>query len=124
VPVLTTASPAQEGDIDLRFRGHTFTAKIEDAPLERVMDRIREKTGIWFRIWSGGTFESEKISVTFKDLSIKGGLERILSSVNYSLFFDESGVVGVMILDNSDKTRRSTSAPTRKRKPRRPTRGP
>ena len=121
--MLSKACPAQEGNIYLRFAEHAFTARIEDAPLETVIDRIKEERDIWFRVWSRGSLEGEKISVTFSDLSIKDGLERILSSMNYSLFFDESGVVGVMLLGKSDKTTRSTRTPTRRQAPRRSTRG-
>ena len=120
---LSKASPAQEGNIYLRFTEHAFTARIEDAPLETVIDRIKEERDIWFQVWSGGSLEGEKVSVTFSDLSIKDGLERILSSMNYSLFFDESGVVGVMLLGKADKTGRSRRTPTPRRTPRRPTRG-
>jgi len=119
---LSKACPAEEGNIYLRFTEHAFTARIEDAPLETVIDRIKEERDIWFQVWSGGPLEGEKISVTFSDLSIKDGLERILSSMNYSLFFDESGVVGVMLLGKADKTRRSTRTPTRRQTPRRSTR--
>ena len=119
---LSKASPAQEGNIYLRFTEHAFTARIEDAPLQTVIDRIKEERDIWFRVWSKGSLEDEKISVTFNDLSIKDGLERILSSMNYTLFFDESGVVGVMLLGKADKTTRSTRTPTSRRRPRRSTR--
>jgi hypothetical protein len=119
---LSKASLAEEGNIYLRFTEHAFTARIEDAPLETVIDRIKEERDIWFQIWSGGRLEGEKISVTFSDLSIKDGLERILSSMNYSLFFDESGVVGVMLLGKADKTGRSRRTPTPRRTPQRSTR--
>jgi hypothetical protein len=66
--------------------------------------------------------ESEKVSVAFSDLSIQDGLERILSSMNYSLFFDESGVVGVMLLGKADKAGRSRRTPTPRWTPPRSTR--
>jgi hypothetical protein len=120
---LSNESPAQEANIYLRFTKNAFTARIEDAPLETVIDRIKEERDIWFEVWSGGSLDGEKVSVTFSDLSIKDGLQRILSSMNYSLFFDESGVVGVMLLGKADKTGRSRRTPTPRRTPRRPTRG-
>ena len=118
---LSKASPAQEGNIYLRFTEHAFTARIEDASLETVIDRIKEERDIWFRVWSKESLEDEKISVTFNDLSIKDGLERILSSMNHTLFFDQSGVVGVMLLGKADKTGRSRRTPTPRRTPRRST---
>jgi hypothetical protein len=119
---LSKASLAQEGNIYLRFTEHAFTARIEDAPLETVLDRIKEERDIWFQVWSGGSLEGEKISVTFSELSIQDGLERILSSMNHSLFFDEAGVVGVMLLGKADKTGRSRRTPTPRRTPPRSTR--
>ena len=101
----------------------TLTARIEDAPLETVLDRIKEERDIWFKVWSGGSLEGEKISVTFSELSIQDGLERILSSMNHSLFFDETGVVGVMLLGKADKTGRSRTTPTPRRTPQRSKRG-
>ena len=120
---LSKASPAQEGNIHPRFTEHAFTARIEDAPLETALDRIKEERDIWFQVWSGGSLEGKKISVTFSELSIQDGLERILSSMNHSLFFDEAGVVGVMLLGKADKTGRSRRTPTPRRTPPRSTRG-
>ena len=120
--MLSKSCPAQEGNIYLRFAEHAFTARIEDAPLETVLDRIKEERDIWFQVWSGGSLEGEKISVTFSELSIQDGLERILSSMNHSLFFDEAGVVGVMLLGKADKTGRSRTTPTPRRTPPRSTR--
>ena len=113
---------AQEGNIYLRFTEQAFTARIEGAPLQTVIDRIKKERDIWFQVWSAEGLEGEKISVTFSDLSIKDGLERILSSMNYSLFFDESGVVGVMLLGKADKTGSRGRTPTPRRRPPRTTR--
>jgi type II secretory pathway component GspD/PulD (secretin) len=118
---LSTQSLAEEGSMNLRFSGNTLTAKIEDIPLKAVLEEIEDKKGIWFHVSSQGSLEDEKISVEFKDLSIRAGLERILSSMNYSLFFDQSSVVGVMLFGKTDGTRSGTrTAP--KRSPRKPSR--
>lgn len=116
---LSIQSLAEEGSMNLRFSGNTFTAKIEDSPLKAVLEQIEEKKGIWFQVCSKGTLEGERISIQFKELSIKAGLERILSSMNYSLFFDQSGVLGVMLLGKTAGTRtRTRTAP--RRSPRNP----
>jgi len=119
--LLSTQSLAEEGSMSLRFSGNTFTAKIEDTPFKAVLEEIEERKGIWFHVSSQGSLEDERISVQFKDLSIRAGLERILSSMNYSLFFDHSSVVGVMLFGKTGETRsRTRTAP--RRSPRKPSR--
>ena len=118
---LSTQSLAEEGSMNLRFSGNTLTAKIEDTPLKAVLEEIEDKKGIWFHVSSQGSLEDEKISLEFKDQSIRAGLERILSSMNYSLFFDQSSVVGVMLFGKTSETRsRTRTAP--RRSPRKPSR--
>ena len=119
---LSTHSLADEGSMNLRFSGNTLTAKIEDTPLRAVLEEIEEKKGIWFHVCSKGALEGERISIQFKGLSIKAGLERILSSMNHSLFFDQSSVLGVMLMGKtSATTTRRRTAP--RRSPRNPSRG-
>ena len=119
--LLSTQSLAEEGSMNLRFSGNTFTAKIEDTPLKAVLEEIEERKGIWFHVSSQRGLEDERISVQFKDLSIRAGLERILSSMNYSLFFDQSSVVGVMLFGKTSETRSRTRTVPR-RSPRKPSR--
>ena len=108
--------------MNLRFSGDTLTAEIEDTPLKAVLEEIEDKKGIWFHVCSKGSLEGERISIQFKDLSIRGALERILSSMNYSLIFDQSNVLGVMLMGKTAGTRtRTRTAPRRTR--RNPSRG-
>jgi hypothetical protein len=69
---------AEEAIIDLDFNKHTVTADIKKAPLRAVIEEIKKEVqGIWFKIWLGGSVPSldERISVEFKDLSIRDGME-------------------------------------------------
>ncbi len=79
---------------------------IEDALLRDVLERIKEKRGIWFKAWSRGkAVLDEKVSVYFKQQPIKEGLDRILSGINHCLIFEQHSIVGVMLFGKPDKRR-------------------
>jgi hypothetical protein len=114
---------AQEERIDLKFQEQTFSADLEEAPLGAIIKRFKEEKGIWFK--GKESLLDEKVSVQFKDLPIREGLERILSAMNYSLIFDgEARLVGVVLVGKSgaisgqsERTRRvtpRTRAPSRR----------
>jgi hypothetical protein len=110
---------AAEGIIDLDFNKHAVTADIEEAPLRAVIEEIKRQVhGIWFKIWLGGSKTSlnERISVKFKDLSIRDGMERVFSAMNYSLVFDtHHNLIGIFILGKPARARgRRTEIPRRK----------
>jgi len=100
---------AEEGYIDLDFGNRTLSANITEAPLRAVIREIKkEKERIWFRIWLKESKVSlyEKVSVQFKDLPIRDGLKRILSTMNHSLIFDNHGnLLGVFLLGKPPRTR-------------------
>ena len=114
---------AEGGKIELDFNKHTVTADIKEAPLRAVIEEIKKEVqGIWFKIWLGGSAPSldERISVEFKDLSIRNGMERVFSAMNYSLVFDKHNkLIGVFILGKPAKTRGGRAAIPRRRAPRR-----
>jgi hypothetical protein len=113
---------AEEGYIDLDFGNGTLSANIREAPLRAVIGEIRkEKEGIWFKIWLKGSKVSldEKVSVQFKNLPIRDGVKRILSTMNYSLIFDNHGkLLGVFLLGrparSRDRARGRAVAPKRR----------
>jgi len=120
---------AEEGYIDLDFGNRTLSANIREAPLRAVIREIKkEKERIWFRIWLKESKVSlyEKVSVQFKDLPIRDGLKRILSTMNHSLIFDNHGnLLGVFLLGKPPRargtsTRRAVTPirPTTRRAPR------
>ena len=113
---------AQTRRVDLNLNRRTLSAKIREAPLREVIATI-EKKGIWFKLWFEGkeSVLNEKVSIRFKGLPLKKGLERILSTLNHCLVFDHNGVVsGVILLGKPE--RRITRSARRIRTPRRTTR--
>lgn len=98
---------AEEGTINLDFGNRTLSANIRKAPLSAIL-REMKKEGIRFRIWLKGSKVSldEKVSVQFKDLPIRDGLKRILSTMNHSLIFDNHGkLLGVFLLGKPARAR-------------------
>ena len=109
---------AQTKQVELNFGRRTLSARIREAPLREVIATI-EKKGIWFKLWFKGreSVLNEKVSVRFKDLPLKKGLERILSTLNHSLVFDHNGVLsGVILLGKPERT--TTRSTGRSRTPR------
>jgi len=118
---------ATEGYIDLAFGNRTLSANIREAPLRAVIGEIK-KEGIRFRIWlkRGKVSLDEKVSMQFKDLPIRDGLKRILSTMNHSLIFDNHGkLLGVFLPGKPARARgrpRRRGIAPRRRTPRRPPR--
>jgi hypothetical protein len=121
--LFTASILAEERIIDLDFGASTLSADIKEAPLRAVIEEIkRQEEGIWFKIWLKGTKTSldDKVSVRFTHLSIRDGMDRIFSSMNYSLIFDQHGkLLGVFLLG---KPARARGRVTRVRTPRAPRR--
>ena len=108
----------EEGTVKLEFKGDTLSADIDKAPLRDVLAKFEKERGIWHKTWFKGrsTLNSE-ISVQFDDLSIKEGLQRILSDVNFTFVLEGSKVVGVMLFGEQDGTSsRPTTTPRRGRR--------
>jgi hypothetical protein len=122
-PFVVFAGPrlthAQAKKVELNFNQQTLSARIREAPLREVIATI-EKRGIWFKLWFKGkeSVLNEKVSVRFKGLPLKKGMERILSTLNHCLVFDRNGVLsGVILLGKPE--RRTTRSSGRTRTPRR-----
>ena len=110
---------AQAKRIEVNFSHRTLSARIREAPLREVIEAI-EKKGIWFKLWFKGkeSVLNEKVSVRFKSLPLKKGMERILSTLNHCLVFDHNGVLsGVILLGKPES--RTTRSTRRIRTPRR-----
>ncbi len=88
------------GDIrqlELDFKGERYSLDIAKVPLKTVLTNIKEKKGIWFKVTQSSA--EETISIRFKGLSIREGIERILRNFNYSLHFDQNGkLLGATII--------------------------
>jgi hypothetical protein len=100
LPLLLLLSPEMFGDIrqlELDFNGETCSLGIAKVPLKMVLTKIKDEKGIWFKVTRSS--EEETISIRFRDLSIRAGIERILRNFNYSLHFDQNGkLLGTTIL--------------------------
>lgn len=121
--LLSASLLAEERKIELDFGASTISADIKEAPLRAVVEEIKKhEEAVWFKIWLKGTKTSldDKVSVRFTHLSIRDGMERIFSSMNYSLIFDQHGkLLGVFLLGRPARTRGRV---TRVRTPRAPPR--
>lgn len=82
--------------LDMQFEGDNLSAKLNNAPLQAVFDKISQEKGIWFRAVASSS--AERISVQFADLRLEDGLKRILARSNYSLVFDNDALVGAIII--------------------------
>ena len=92
---------AEENIIYLSLNNRFFSARIKQVPRNDILIRIKEKTGIWFKLLTRerGSGLDEKVSVQFKNISIEDGLDRIFGTVNHCLIFDQfDNVVGAYIL--------------------------
>jgi hypothetical protein len=98
---------AQRARIDLAFKNERMTAHLENASLRSVTQEIEEKKGIWFKFWFGNDdpLFNETVTIQFTNLPIHEGLERILSQVNHSFIFDESGLAGVVLFSRKEMIR-------------------
>jgi hypothetical protein len=105
------SASAEPRRIDLDFVNQTFSATISSAPLRTVIAQIEEEEGVWFKLWLRGedSLLDEKVSVQFKNLSVKEGLERIFSPLNHCLVFDQDGKLSGVVLFGKPEPRRDWS---------------
>ena len=109
-----------QGRIVLEFGERSFSAQIQRAPFADVLRKIQQDLGIWIKGLSN--VSDRPYSVEFQDMTIRGGLKRILSSVNFSLVFDERDkLVGIILLGNRERSgQRARPEPHPGRMPPRP----
>jgi hypothetical protein len=102
------ATSAEPKNIELDFVNQTLSATIKGAPLRTVIAEIKEEKGVWFKLWLRGedSLLDEKVSVRFKHLPVKEGLERIFSPLNHSLVFDQDGELSGVVLFGKPEPRR------------------
>jgi hypothetical protein len=95
--LLSPEMSGDKGQLELDFSGETCSVGIATLPLKTVLTKIKDKKGIWFKVTQSSM--EEAISIRFRDLSIREGIERILKNFNYSLHFDQNGkLLGATIL--------------------------
>jgi hypothetical protein len=89
-------SQLRAGVLELQFKGDNISAKLNNASLQVVFDKISQEKRIWFK--AAASLNAEKISVQFADLCLEDALKRILARINYSLVFDNNSLVGAIII--------------------------
>lgn len=107
---------AKDSRLYLDINNQTFSADIKNAPLKDVIKEIKGEKDIWFNtgFMRDKSLLDSDISMRFGNVDIQEGLDRILSGINYSLFFKGNKVVGVMLLGSPDKrSYRATGAARR-----------
>jgi hypothetical protein len=78
-----------------------MSVEIGGASLGHVIEEMKKETGIWFRLWfdKSSSLLDKKISIRFKDLSIREGMRRLFSRLNYSLVFGPNRkLLGVFLM--------------------------
>lgn len=100
----------------ITFEEESFSAHLEELSLKAVTEKIESETGIWFQ--AGEALLQERVSVAFDELSFEDGLDRILSTMNYSLVFDEDEeIVGVFLFRRLDAKEKQSITGARRRPP-------
>jgi hypothetical protein len=121
---------SEESRLYIKINNRQVSANIKNTPLKKVIDQIKQEKNIWFNtgfIQDASLLDND-ISVRFGNVNMKEGLDRILSGINYSIFFEGNKVVGVMLFGEPGKrsyrgrggTRRSPVRRSSRRVRRRP----
>ncbi len=85
------------GQLELDFNGETCSLDAAKVPLKTVLAKIKDEKGVWLKVSQSSA--EETISLRFRDLPIREGIERILRNFNYSLHFNQNGkLLGATIL--------------------------
>lgn len=84
-------------DMDLGFNDDLFSANIHETSVRDILEKLNREKGVWFQ--GAPSVLEDKVSVQFKDLTLQQGLQRILSNMNYALFFEGGNrLVGIFII--------------------------
>lgn len=109
-----SADQIPEGDIQLKFQAKGLSADLKDTPLKSILMAIQKQKGIWFK--AEDDLLEEKISIQFRDLSMEGGMRRILASMNHLLVFGQGGELNAPSQTESGPNlpanKRGTTSPT------------
>lgn len=109
----------QESGFDLNIKKQTISVNIKNMPLKDIIKEIEDEKDIWF---DTGFMRDKSpldrdISMAFGAVNMQECLDRILSGINYSLFFSGDRIIGVMLLGRPDKRSYPGSRSTVRRSP-------
>ena len=102
---LCPAVSPKDSRLYLNIKDQTLSANIKNTALRDVIKEIEAEKNIWFNtgFMRDKSLLDNDISMKFGAVSIQEGLDRILSGINYSVFFKGNKVVGVMLLGKPGK---------------------
>ena len=101
------------GQLELEFSGETCSLDATEVPLNTVLAKIKDEMGIWLKVSQSSA--EETISLSFRDLPIQEGFERILRNFNYSLHFNHDGkLLGATILGVKERSTYRVNKPDSK----------
>lgn len=99
------------GQLEVDFSGERCSLDIAKMPLKTVLTKINDEEGIWFKVTQSSA--EETVSIRFRDLSIREGMERILRNFNYSLHYDQNGkLLGATILGMKERAKHWSKKPS------------
>jgi hypothetical protein len=97
--VITFSNAAQvSSDFVIEFEDQSVSAKLKNASLVQVLEKIKQETGIWINL--NASMHGKEVSIIFDDLTLEAAIKRILHNLNHILVYDRNkSLVGVYILD-------------------------
>ena len=86
---------------DLVFKEDTLSANLDGVSLKVLLEKISREKGIWIK--GKGSVLEGKVSLQFRDLSLRDGLRRILAQYNHSLVFNRAGrLIGLYVVEKGN----------------------
>lgn len=84
-------------ETDLKFSGKNISAKLKEVPLKDVLWELEKQKGIRWKVYSD--IGECKMTAQFTGMLLEKAVKRMLSPMNYVLFFDADGkLVRILII--------------------------
>lgn len=93
---------SQESVVEMSFRNQHLSARLHDAPLSEVIDRI-EKAGIWVK--GKNHVGGQKVSLNFQNVPVRLAFRRILAGLNFCLVYNAKDRLEGLVLVGVGKAR-------------------
>jgi len=77
-------TPSGEEIFEIKFSNGQLSAKLKNAPLEKVLKEIMEQSGA--RIWLNDAIDAT-VTLEFQNVSVREGVRRILKDKNYAFLY-------------------------------------
>lgn len=88
IPQAKAAAEQASGTVVLMVQGERLSAKIQAAPLQKVMEELARQ--IPLKVDFAGNVGAQKVTLEFEGLSLEEGVKRILADTSYILSYSES----------------------------------